>query len=110
METNHRVRKIKWLCRRGMKELDIMLERFVDEVGRDGFARDLTTSSTVLSAWLCEACGGAPAAGVAEGARREACVRHGAVRDGSRREAPPSSPLAAARGSTTCSPAIRDQA
>jgi antitoxin CptB len=30
METNHRVRKIKWLCRRGMKELDIMLERFVD--------------------------------------------------------------------------------
>lgn len=24
-----RVRKLKWLCRRGMKELDILLERFV---------------------------------------------------------------------------------
>ena len=25
-----RVRKLKWLCRRGMKELDILLERFID--------------------------------------------------------------------------------
>jgi antitoxin CptB len=24
-----RVRKLKWLCRRGMKELDILLERFI---------------------------------------------------------------------------------
>jgi len=26
-----RVRKLKWLCRRGMKELDILLERFIDK-------------------------------------------------------------------------------
>jgi antitoxin CptB len=25
-----RVRKLRWLCRRGMKELDILLQRFVD--------------------------------------------------------------------------------
>ena len=24
-----RVRKLRWLCRRGMKELDILLERFI---------------------------------------------------------------------------------
>jgi antitoxin CptB len=24
-----RVRKLKWLCRRGMKELDVLLERFI---------------------------------------------------------------------------------
>ena len=26
-----RVRKLKWLCRRGMKELDLLLERFIDK-------------------------------------------------------------------------------
>jgi antitoxin CptB len=31
MEGSKRVRKLKWLCRRGMKELDILLERFVTE-------------------------------------------------------------------------------
>ena len=31
MEGEERVRKLKWLCRRGMKELDILLERFVDQ-------------------------------------------------------------------------------
>jgi antitoxin CptB len=25
-----RVNKLKWLCRRGMKELDILLERFIE--------------------------------------------------------------------------------
>ena len=25
-----RIGKLKWLCRRGMKELDILLERFID--------------------------------------------------------------------------------
>ena len=25
-----RIRKLRWLCRRGMKELDILLERFVN--------------------------------------------------------------------------------
>lgn len=30
MTGSDRVRKLKWLCRRGMKELDILLERFVD--------------------------------------------------------------------------------
>lgn len=25
-----RIRRLRWLCRRGMKELDVLLERFVD--------------------------------------------------------------------------------
>jgi antitoxin CptB len=29
MAGSTRVRKLKWLCRRGMKELDILLERFI---------------------------------------------------------------------------------
>ena len=31
MEDGARVRKLKWLCRRGMKELDILLERFIEQ-------------------------------------------------------------------------------
>ncbi len=30
MADSTRIGKLKWLCRRGMKELDILLERFVD--------------------------------------------------------------------------------
>jgi len=30
MEGEERVRKLKWLCRRGMKELDMLLERFIE--------------------------------------------------------------------------------
>ena len=30
MGDKERVRKLKWLCRRGMKELDILLERFIE--------------------------------------------------------------------------------
>jgi len=30
MGDKYRVRKLKWLCRRGMKELDILLERFIE--------------------------------------------------------------------------------
>jgi len=26
-----RLRKLKWLCRRGMKELDVLLERFIKD-------------------------------------------------------------------------------
>ena len=29
-ELSTRIRKLKWLCRRGMKELDVLLERFID--------------------------------------------------------------------------------
>lgn len=29
MEGHERVRKLKWLCRRGMKELDVLLDHFV---------------------------------------------------------------------------------
>lgn len=28
-----RVRKLRWLCRRGMKELDVLLEAFLSEQG-----------------------------------------------------------------------------
>jgi antitoxin CptB len=27
---DERVRRLKWLCRRGMKELDLLLERFIE--------------------------------------------------------------------------------
>ena len=30
MADSDRIRKLRWLCRRGMKELDILLERFID--------------------------------------------------------------------------------
>ena len=30
MSDNGRVRKLRWRCRRGMKELDVLLERFLD--------------------------------------------------------------------------------
>ena len=30
MAGTERIRKLRWLCRRGMKELDILLERFID--------------------------------------------------------------------------------
>jgi len=32
-EPSARIRKLKWLCRRGMKELDVLLERFIDANG-----------------------------------------------------------------------------
>ena len=31
MQQPGRVNKLKWLCRRGMKELDILLENFLDQ-------------------------------------------------------------------------------
>jgi antitoxin CptB len=30
MASAERVRRLRWLCRRGMKELDVLLDRFVD--------------------------------------------------------------------------------
>jgi antitoxin CptB len=29
-DPSSRIRKLKWLCRRGMKELDVLLERFIE--------------------------------------------------------------------------------
>jgi len=31
MEGSARVRKLKWLCRRGMRELDVLLQRFIEQ-------------------------------------------------------------------------------
>ena len=54
-----RVRKLKWLCRRGMKELDILLERFIDnhqESLADGswpeFEALLRTEDDLLCDWF----------------------------------------------------------
>jgi antitoxin CptB len=30
MDESDRIRRLRWLCRRGMKELDILLESFLD--------------------------------------------------------------------------------
>lgn len=35
MAGNERIRKLRWLCRRGMKELDILLERFISQHQHD---------------------------------------------------------------------------
>ena len=34
MTNTVRLGKLKWLCRRGMKELDVLLERFTDSQAR----------------------------------------------------------------------------
>jgi len=38
MDSGHRLKRIRWLCRRGMKELDVLLENFIarseDAIGR----------------------------------------------------------------------------
>jgi antitoxin CptB len=50
--------KLRWRCRRGMKELDVLLARYVDECFRsassqeqDAFRRLLETQDTVLYAY-----------------------------------------------------------
>jgi len=48
MEGVERIRKLQWLCRRGMKELDILLGRFVED-HRDELANgDWPELETVL--------------------------------------------------------------
>jgi len=34
MEHGHRLSQLKWLCRRGMKELDVLFERFLASEAR----------------------------------------------------------------------------
>jgi antitoxin CptB len=50
--------KLRWRCRRGMKELDVLLARYVDErfcsasnVEQQAFRRLLETQDTVLHAY-----------------------------------------------------------
>jgi antitoxin CptB len=50
--------KLRWRCRRGMKELDVLLERYVDErfgtasnPEREAFRQLLETQDTVLYAY-----------------------------------------------------------
>jgi antitoxin CptB len=50
--------KLRWRCRRGMKELDVLLARYVDErfcnassPERDAFSRLLDTQDPVLYAY-----------------------------------------------------------
>lgn len=52
-------KSVRWRCRRGMKELDVLLERFLergyanlDERERDMFARLLDQKDPDLLAWL----------------------------------------------------------
>jgi antitoxin CptB len=40
METSQRVKRLKWSCRRGMKELDVLLENFIA-----GFEQDLAAGA-----------------------------------------------------------------
>jgi antitoxin CptB len=50
--------KLRWRCRRGMKELDVLLARYMDErfcgassLEQDAFRRLLETQDTVLYAY-----------------------------------------------------------
>lgn len=59
MGDRNRTRKLKWLCRRGMKELDILLERFIqahetelEDGGWPEFERLLQAEDDVLWDWL----------------------------------------------------------
>ncbi|MBT8060019.1 MAG: succinate dehydrogenase assembly factor 2 [Xanthomonadales bacterium] len=59
MPDNDRSRRLQWLCRRGMKELDVLLERFLrDEataLGQGawpGFEEMLREEDDVLWDWL----------------------------------------------------------
>ena len=59
MVESARVRKLRWLCRRGMKELDILLERFISDREQDladgewpGFENLLGTEDDVLWDWV----------------------------------------------------------
>ncbi len=58
--------KLKWHCRRGMRELDLLLEAFLEQMydalppaGRNAFERLLDCRNQDLMAWLIE---GKPAA------------------------------------------------
>jgi len=53
------VRRLRWRCRRGMKELELLLGTFLeegygrlDEAGRDAFERLLEHPDPVLAGWL----------------------------------------------------------
>ncbi len=53
------VRRLRWRCRRGMKELELLLGAFLeggygelDEAGRAAFARLLEHPDPVLAGWL----------------------------------------------------------
>ena len=57
--------KLKWHCRRGMRELDLLLEGFLEQgypslsrAGRDEFTRLLDCRNEDLMDWLME--GGTP--------------------------------------------------
>jgi antitoxin CptB len=54
----HELGKLRWRCRRGMKELDVLLERYVDErfgtaspAEQEAFRLLLETQDTVLYAY-----------------------------------------------------------
>jgi antitoxin CptB len=54
-----RASRARWLCRRGMKELDVLLERYMDErwarageAERDAFERLLELQDPQLWDWL----------------------------------------------------------
>ena len=55
------LRKLRWRCRRGVRELDILLTRFLDErferldeAGRDSFAALLECQDPDVIDWLME--------------------------------------------------------
>jgi antitoxin CptB len=62
MQGEHRIRRLRWLCRRGMKELDLLLEPFVEKhedlLARGGmpdFERFLEHEDDLIWDWLQKA-------------------------------------------------------
>ncbi len=75
---------MKWQCRRGMRELDLLLEAFLEHryqtlspIARDSFARLLDCPNEELMAWLIE--GASPQDEQLAGIVRQ--IRDGRMRD-----------------------------
>ena len=49
MQETDRIRKLRWLCRRGMKELDVLFEAFLENNKEDLTAGKWHTFETLLS-------------------------------------------------------------
>lgn len=82
MTANARISRLRWRCRRGMKELDVLLERFIDH-HEDRLAQGewpefealLETEDDRLWAWLRDPEAGSvgPYSGLLESIRGDGC-------------------------------------
>ncbi|MFP4247758.1 MAG: succinate dehydrogenase assembly factor 2 [Halochromatium sp.] len=80
--TEHQIKRLRWQCRRGMLELDLLLNHFLqhgyadlDHDGRQAFERLLEIEDPILQDWLIGQAVPADAALTALIARIQAAMR-----------------------------------